>query len=70
MIQLASSPVVFSENPHGYFLDSIRLSGITTLIKAATGLGEYPEASDYVKEFLIHQTVWNHYTHQGRYRPW
>lgn len=53
MIQLANSPVVFSENPHGYFLDCIRLSGITTLIKAATGLGEYPEASDYVKEFLI-----------------
>ena len=53
MIQLATSPVKFSENPHGYFLDCIRLSGITTLIKAATGLGVYAEASDYVKEFLI-----------------
>lgn len=53
MIQLVKSPVVFSENPHGYFLDGIRLSGITTLIKAATGLGVYAEASDYVKEFLI-----------------
>lgn len=53
MIQLANSPVEFSENPHGYFLQGIRLSGITSLIKAATGLGVYEDASDYVKEFLI-----------------
>ena len=53
MIQLVKSAVEFSENPHGYFLQGIRLSGITTLIKAATGLGVYSEASDYVKEFLI-----------------
>lgn len=53
MIQLAKSPVEFSENPHGYFMQGIRLSGITTLIKAATGLGVYADASDYVKEFLI-----------------
>ena len=53
MIQLIKSAVEFSENPHGYFLQGIRLSGITTLIKAATGLGVYSEASDYVKEFLI-----------------
>lgn len=53
MIQLVQSPVEFCEDPHGYFLQGIRLSGITTLIKAATGLGEYPDASDYVKEFLI-----------------
>lgn len=53
MIQLVQSRVEFSENPHGYFLDGVRLSGITTLIKAATGLGVYEDASDYVKEFLI-----------------
>jgi hypothetical protein len=74
MIQLVPSPVEFSENPHGYFLQGIRLSGITTLIKAATGLGEYPDASDYVKEYLIpkagekgtavHQTI-EHYDKTG-----
>lgn len=53
MIQLTQSPVVFSEKPHGYFLQGVRLSGITTLIKAATGLGVYAEASDYVRDFLI-----------------
>lgn len=53
MIQLVQSRVEFSENPHGYFIDGVRLSGITTLIKAATGLGVYEDASDYVKEFLI-----------------
>ena len=53
MIQLVQSQVKFSENPHGYFLQGVRLSGITTLIKAATGLGVYEDASDYVKEFLI-----------------
>ena len=53
MIQLVKSKVEFSENPHGYFLQGVQLSGITTLIKAATGLGVYAEASDYVKDFLI-----------------
>ena len=53
MIQLTQSQVVFSEKPHGYFLQGVRISGITTLIKAATGLGVYAEASDYVRDFLI-----------------
>lgn len=53
MIQLVQSRVEFLENPHGYFLDGVRLSGITGLIKAATGLGVYADASDYVREFLI-----------------
>lgn len=53
MIQLVQSQVKFSEHPHGYFLQGVQLSGITTLIKAATGLGVYAEASDYVKDFLI-----------------
>ena len=53
MIQLVKSQVKFSEHPHGYFLQGVQLSGITTLIKAATGLGVYADASDYVKEFLI-----------------
>lgn len=53
MIQLVQSQVEFSENPHGYFLQGVQLSGITTLIKAATGLGVYGDASDYVKEYLI-----------------
>ena len=53
MIQLVKSPVEFSENPHGYFLQGVQLSGITSLIHAATGLGVYAEASEYVKDFLI-----------------
>lgn len=53
MIQLVRSQVEFSEHPHGYFLQGVQLSGITTLIKAATGLGVYAEASDYVRDFLI-----------------
>ena len=53
MIQLVKSQVEFSENPHGYFLQGVQLSGITTPIKAATGLGVYADASDYVKDFLI-----------------
>ena len=53
MIQLVKSPVEFSENPHGYFLECVQLSGITGLIKAATGLGVYKDASEFVKEFLI-----------------
>lgn len=53
MIELVKSQVEFSENPHGYYLHGIQLSGITTLIKAATGLGVYADASDYVKNFLI-----------------
>lgn len=53
MIQLVSSPVIFQENPHGYYLGSFQLSGITSLIHAATGLGVYEDASDYVKNFLV-----------------
>ena len=53
MIELVKSQVEFSENPHGYYLHGIQLSGITTLIKAATGLGVYADASDYVKNFLV-----------------
>ena len=53
MIQLVQSQVKFSEHPHGYFLQGVQLSGITTLIKAATGLGVYADASDYVRDFLI-----------------
>ena len=53
MIQLVKSQVQFSENPHGYFLQGVQLSGITSLIHSATGLGVYAEASDYVKNFLI-----------------
>ena len=53
MIELVKSQVEFSENPHGYYLQGIQLSGITTLIKAATGLGVYADASDYVKNFLV-----------------
>ena len=53
MIQLVKSPVEFSENPHGYFLQGVQLSGITSLIHAATGLGVYAEASEYVRDFLI-----------------
>ena len=53
MIQLTQSPVIFSENPHGYRLGDKRLSGITSLIKAVLQLGVYPDASDFVKNVAI-----------------
>lgn len=52
-IQLPASPVVFEENPHGYWLEGKRLSGITGLIHAILDLGVYPDANDFVKQVAI-----------------
>lgn len=53
MIELKQSPVVFDEDSHSYYLKDKRLSGITGLIHSILGLGVYPEANDYVKDFTI-----------------
>jgi len=52
-IQLPASPVVFVENPHDYWLEGKRLSGITGLIHAILNLGVYPGATEYVKQVQI-----------------
>lgn len=52
-ISLPQSPVVFEENPHGYWLEGKRLSGITGLIHAILELGVYPDANDYVQQVAI-----------------
>lgn len=52
-IELTQSPVVFSENPHGYRLGDKRMSGITSLIHQVLDLGNYPEASEFVKNVAI-----------------
>lgn len=51
--RLNNSGVAFTESPHGYWLDGRQLCGITGLIHYVTGLGEYPEADEHVKTFLI-----------------
>lgn len=53
MVQLTQSPVIFSENPHGYRLGDKRLSGITSLIHEILQLGVYPDASEFVKTVAI-----------------
>ena len=50
---LTQSPVIFSENPHGYSLNGKRLLGITGLIHDILQLGVYPDASDFVKQTAI-----------------
>lgn len=54
-IALPKSPVVFEEDPHGYWLEGKRLSGITGLIHAILDLGVYPDANDFVKQVAIPQ---------------
>lgn len=53
MMQFKKSPVIFDEESHSYQLDGKRLLGITGLIHSILGLGVYPEADDYVKDFII-----------------
>ncbi len=53
MIQFKQSPVIFDEDAHRYRLGDKRLLGITGLIHSILGLGVYPEADPYVKDFLI-----------------
>lgn len=52
-IRLEKSPVEFSEHPHGYHLGGKRLSGITSLIRQVLGLGVYPDASEFVRNYAI-----------------
>lgn len=52
-MQFKQSPVIFDEESHSYQLDGKRLLGITGLIHSILGLGVYPEAEDYVKDFVI-----------------
>ncbi|MCM1337741.1 MAG: hypothetical protein NC187_08085 [Candidatus Amulumruptor caecigallinarius] len=47
------SPVIFNEEQHSYYLGEKRLLGITGLIHSILGLGVYPGASDYTKDFII-----------------
>ena len=53
MTQFKQSPVIFDEDAHRYRLGEKRLLGITGLIHSILGLGVYPEADPYVKDFLI-----------------
>lgn len=53
MIQFKQSPVIFDEEVHSYMLGEKRLLGITGLIHSILGLGVYPEADPYVRDFLI-----------------
>lgn len=53
MMKFKESPVIFDEDSHSYQLDGKRLLGITGLIHSVLGLGVYPEADDYVKDFII-----------------
>ena len=47
------SPVIFNEEQHTYCLGEKRLLGITGLIHSILGLGVYPDAGDYTKDFVI-----------------
>ena len=53
MIQLRQSAVVFNEECHSYYLGEKRLVGITGLIHQMLKLGEYGDASDFVKQVAI-----------------
>lgn len=52
-MEFKQSPVIFDEESHSYRLDGKRLLGITGLIHSILGLGVYPEADPYVKDFVI-----------------
>lgn len=52
-MKFKQSPVVFDEATHTYSLDGKKLLGITGLIHSILGLGVYPDASDYTKDFVI-----------------
>lgn len=53
MIQLRQSAVAFNEECHSYYLGDKRLVGITGLIHQVLKLGEYGDASDFVKQVAI-----------------
>lgn len=52
-MQFKKSPVIFDEDSHSYRLGDKKLTGITGLIHSILGLGVYPEAEPYVKDFII-----------------
>ena len=52
-MEFKQSPVIFDEDSHSYQLNGKRLLGITGLIHSILGLGVYPEADAYVKDFII-----------------
>lgn len=52
-MELKQSPVIFNEEEHSYYLGEKRLLGITGLIHSILGLGVYPEAGDYTKDYII-----------------
>lgn len=53
MIPLIQSAVVFDEEHHSYYIGEKRLVGITGLIHNVLHLGEYSDASDFVKKIAI-----------------
>lgn len=53
MMKFKHSPVIFDEESHSYYLGEKRLLGITGLIHSILGLGVYPEAGEYTKDFVI-----------------
>lgn len=52
-MRLAKTKVVFNEEQHTYTIGKKRLMGITGLIHELTGLGTYPEANEYTKNYAI-----------------
>ena len=52
-MEFKKSPVVFNEEDHTYHLGDKQLLGITGLIHSILGLGVYPDASDYTKDYII-----------------
>lgn len=53
MMQFKKSPVIFDEESHTYRLGEKRLLGITGLIHSILGLGVYPDAGEYVRDYII-----------------
>lgn len=53
MMEFKKSPVVFDEERHTYHLGEKKLLGITGLIHSILGLGVYPDAKDYTKDYVI-----------------
>lgn len=52
-MKLRESNVIFNEADHTYHLDGKRLSGVTSLIHSVLGLGVYPDANDFVRNFKL-----------------
>ena len=57
MMKFKHSPVIFDEESHSYYLGEKRLLGITGLIHSILGLGVYPDAGEYTKDFVMNKRV-------------